>query len=127
MKLTQFWVENQPRPLPFVPFVDFCKFDLGVRVQPSLRDLRKSEFFPALKRRAIFTMSLRDRPLVKYPEDMTTNCQAPPASIHSERKPLWVKLSANATAFSMAFDLFTVSWNSASGVESLTQPPPACT
>ena len=37
------------------------------------------------------------------------------------------KVSASATALSMALALFTVSWNSASGVESFTQPPPACT
>lgn len=36
-------------------------------------------------------------------------------------------VSASATAFRMALDLLTVSWNSASGVESFTQPPPACT
>jgi len=35
------------------------------------------------------------------------------------------KLSASATALSMALALFTVSWNSASGVESFTHPPPA--
>lgn len=37
------------------------------------------------------------------------------------------KLSASATALRMAMDLLTVSWNSPSGVESFTQPPPACT
>lgn len=36
-------------------------------------------------------------------------------------------VSASATAFSIALLLFTVSWNSASGVESFTQPPPAWT
>src|SRR5438270_9341581 len=35
--------------------------------------------------------------------------------------------SANATAVSIALALFTVSWNSPSGVESFTQPPPDCT
>ena len=35
--------------------------------------------------------------------------------------------SASATAFNIALALFTVSWYSASGVESFTQPPPACT
>ena len=35
------------------------------------------------------------------------------------------KLSARATALSMALLLFTVSWNSASGSESFTQPPRA--
>ncbi len=39
----------------------------------------------------------------------------------------WEKPSARAMAFRMAMDLLTVSWNSASGVESFTQPPPACT
>ena len=38
-----------------------------------------------------------------------------------------VKFSAIATALRMALDLLTVSWNSPSGVESFTQPPPACT
>ena len=37
------------------------------------------------------------------------------------------KLSAMATAFSIALALFTVSWYSPSGVESFTQPPPAWT
>ena len=39
----------------------------------------------------------------------------------------FVKLSASATAVSMALALFTVSMYSPSGVESFTQPPPACT
>jgi hypothetical protein len=43
------------------------------------------------------------------------------------RNYLPVKLSARATAVSMALALFTVSSNSPSGVESLTQPPPAWT
>ncbi len=42
-------------------------------------------------------------------------------------QPASAKLSAIATAFSIALDLFTVSWNSPSGVESFTQPPPTCT
>jgi|SRR5580692_10645972 len=37
------------------------------------------------------------------------------------------KFSAMATALRMALDLFTVSWNSVSGTESFTHPPPACT
>src|SRR5206468_12020195 len=37
------------------------------------------------------------------------------------------KCSARATAWSIALDLFTVSWNSASGSESLTHPPPTWT
>ena len=37
------------------------------------------------------------------------------------------KPSAMVTALRMAMDLLTVSWNSPSGVESFTQPPPAWT
>ncbi len=47
--------------------------------------------------------------------------QAPPKLLRA------AKLSASARALSMALALLTVSWYSASGVESLTQPPPACT
>ena len=46
---------------------------------------------------------------------------------YTDSQFVFAKLSANATAVSIAFDLFTVSWYSASGVESLTHPPPAWT
>jgi hypothetical protein len=39
----------------------------------------------------------------------------------------FAKPSAISIALRIAMDLLIVSWNSASGVESLTQPPPACT
>jgi len=39
-------------------------YDL-LALQPSLRDLAHSKLAPALKRRAIFTMSLRDRALAE--------------------------------------------------------------
>ena len=37
-------------------------------IQPSLRDLGHSKLAPALKRRAIFTMSLRDKALAEFPK-----------------------------------------------------------
>ena len=37
-------------------------------IQPSLRDLGHSKLAPALKRRAIFTTSLRDKALAELPK-----------------------------------------------------------
>ena len=36
-------------------------------IQPSLRDLAPAKLAPALKRRAIFAMSLRDKALAEFP------------------------------------------------------------
>jgi len=44
-------------------------YDLSA-IQPSLRDLGLSKLAPALKRRAIFTMSLRDKALAEFPIDI---------------------------------------------------------
>ena len=37
-------------------------------IQPSLRDVCNAEIVPALKRRAIFTTSLRDKSLAEIPK-----------------------------------------------------------
>ena len=45
------------------------RYDLPA-IQPSLRDLGHTKLAPALKRRAIFTMSLRDKALAEFPKDI---------------------------------------------------------
>ena len=39
-------------------------------IQPSLRDLAHAKLAPALKRRAIFTMSLRDKAPAEFSKDI---------------------------------------------------------
>ncbi len=50
-----------------------------------------------------------------------------PIFVHGGSYISFANPSASATALSIALALLTVSCNSASGVESFTQPPPACT
>jgi len=62
--------------------------DVGhATIQPSLRDLGKLTFVPALKRRAILTLSLRDRERAKFLKGMKIrSCSRDTRSRHNSRR-----------------------------------------